>query len=178
MMNPLNILLLSGLVLLSACEPLQIAAEKLMPKQQEDTTFFYPLSGKAEFGNALQTVYVPVYSNVFKSNGAAFNLAVTLSLRNTDLTRPITITSVRYYNTGGEMVEEYMNVAHVLTPMASSYFLVNQTDSRGGVGANFIVQWAADPAVNTPIFEAVMVGISGTHAIAFKSQGQVIQSQQ
>ena len=176
-MNPLNILLFSGLIFLSACELPQTEGETTMPKQQEDTAFFYPLSGATEFGSAIQTVYIPVYSKVFKSVGGAFNLAVTLTLRNTDFTRPITITSVGYYNTGGELVEKYLNVPHILAPMASAYFQINQTDARGGVGANYIVQWVTDPVVSTPIFEAVMVGISGTHGIAFLSQGRVIQAQ-
>jgi len=39
-----------------------------------------------------QTLYVPVYSNVFSAPKAvSFNLATILSIRNTDMSNPITI---------------------------------------------------------------------------------------
>jgi len=44
-----------------------------------------------------QTIYVPVYSHIYHDDGKkTFNLAATLSIRNTDLENPIVITFVRY----------------------------------------------------------------------------------
>ncbi len=50
-----------------------------------------------------QTVYVPVYSNIYSSPKAVpNNLANILSIRNTDLTRAIHVTVVDYYDTKGQ----------------------------------------------------------------------------
>jgi len=52
-----------------------------------------------------QTVYVPVYSHIYSPDRTQkMDLAATLSIRNTDLTNPIIITSSNYYNTEDEQV--------------------------------------------------------------------------
>jgi len=47
-----------------------------------------------------QTLYVPIYSHIYHYNSQdqVMNLSATLSIRNTDLTNSIIITSVRYYD--------------------------------------------------------------------------------
>ena len=145
-----------------------------MPKRQEASSFFFPLTDEAKPSGVEKNVYVPVYSNIFIYGGGKLNLAVTLSVRNTNNSHPITISSVRYYDTGGEMIEEYLEVPHILKPMASTYFFVNQADTRGCAGANFIVQWSGEPSANAPIIDAVMAGANGTQGFSFLSQGQVI----
>jgi len=47
-----------------------------------------------------QTLYVPIYSHIYHYNSQdqVMNLSATLSIRNTDLTNSIIITSVRYTN--------------------------------------------------------------------------------
>lgn len=57
-----------------------------------------------------QTIYVPVYSHIYhQDQQKIFNLAATLSIRNTDLTNPIIITSVRYYDSDGKLLEFRLN---------------------------------------------------------------------
>lgn len=58
--------------------------------------------------------------------------------------------------------------------MASAHFFVAQTDARGGLGANFIVQWSADKLANEPVIEAVMAGSTGTQGTSFMSHGRTI----
>ena len=62
--------------------------------------------------------------------------------------------------------------------MASTHFFVSQADTRGGVGGNFIVQWAANKLVNEPVIEAVMAGSTGTQGMSFVSPGRVIERKQ
>lgn len=46
-----------------------------------------------------QTIFVPAYSEVYiESNGRTIDLAVTLSVHNTDFENSIIISSVRYYS--------------------------------------------------------------------------------
>ena len=57
-----------------------------------------------------QTIYVPAYSSIFISDRArSFNLAVTLSIRNTDRTHPIVVTSAGYSDQDGQLVRDYLS---------------------------------------------------------------------
>ncbi len=123
-----------------------------------------------------QTVYVPVYSHIYSSGGQAFLLETTLSVRNTDPKKPITLTAVRYYDTAGSLMKKYVTQPLSLAPLASVNFVVEERDTRGGSGANFIVEWVAETEVSEPVIEAVMVGISRTHNISFVRPGRVIKT--
>jgi hypothetical protein len=121
-----------------------------------------------------QTIYVPVYSHVYFRDKSPYLLAVTLSVRNTDLNHAIVIRSIQYYDTAGQLIQAYLTEPLRLAPLASTDFVVAQRDKVGGSGANFIVEWQAKQPVNAPIIEAVMVGTSGTQGISFVSPGRVI----
>ena len=125
-----------------------------------------------------QTVYVPVYSHIYHHNRQEiFELAVTLSIRNTDLTNPIVITSVRYYNSEGKLVKEYLDRPIQIDALASTDFFINRNDTTGGLGANFIVEWVAQTEISEPIVEAVMIGTDFQQGISFISPGRVIKNQ-
>lgn len=105
------------------------------------------------------------------------DLAVTLSIRNTDLANSIRVTSIRYYNTDGTLIRNYIEQPGELKPLASAEFVVNQDDTSGGAGANFIVEWNALKPVSEPIVESVMINTMGNQGISFVGQGRVIKSQ-
>ena len=125
-----------------------------------------------------QKVYVPVYSHIIigeRERGTVnFDLAINLSIRNTDSKNPITIISADYYDSNGVVVKKYITKPVTLKPMASTYFFVAQSDKSGGWGANFIVEWKSEKKVNEPIIESVTYGSRGTHSVSFVSQGKVI----
>ena len=123
-----------------------------------------------------ETIYVPVYSHIYVRGKNKRLLETTLSIRNTDMENEIVVTSVRYYDTDGKEIEVYLDRPHRLSPLATTEFIVEQNDPRGGSGANFIVQWGAKEQVTQPIVEAVMVGISGTQAVSFIRGGYVIKA--
>ena len=92
-----------------------------------------------------QTIYVPAYSSVFTSDRAySFNLAVTLSIRNTDRTHSIVVTSASYYDQDGQLVRDYLKKSLRIGPMASTEFFVTKSDISGGVSASFLVEWVAE----------------------------------
>lgn len=123
-----------------------------------------------------QTVYVPVYSNVFSGpRKRPFQLAATLSVRNTDPAASLKITAIDYYDTNGKLVRRYRTGALALGPLASADFHIDEKDVAGGFGANFIVRWEADRAINTPIIECVMIGTASGQGISFVSPGQEIK---
>lgn len=122
-----------------------------------------------------QMLYVPAYSQVFYgSTTQTLDLAVTMTVHNTDLDRPIILQSVRYYNTDGEFVREYVEEPVELSPLATVGYVVPDTDLSGGWGANFIVEWGAESPVHEPIVEAVMVSTRGTQGISFISSGRIL----
>ena len=112
-----------------------------------------------------QTIYVPVYSHIYSQGGKPFLLEATLSVRNSDPGKKITIRSVRYYSTNGKLIKKYLEKPLQLKPFATAEFLVKQEKIEGGSGANFIVEWVAKTKVNKPVIEAVMVGIEGQTGI-------------
>ena len=123
-----------------------------------------------------QTVYVPAYSNVFTGpKKLPFQLAATLSIRSTDLSASIRVTSIDYYDTNGRLIRRYLEKPLNLGPMASTFIHIEEKDASGGFGANFIVRWVSDKVVNTPIIECVMIGATSGQGISFVSPGQEIK---
>lgn len=123
-----------------------------------------------------QTLYVPVYSNVFSApKQVPFNLATILSMRNTDMSNPIKITSVDYYDTKGKLLRKYYEKEVVLAPLESAYIYMPESDTAGGFGANFIVRWRAQKEINVPIIECVMIGATSGQGISFVSPSQEIK---
>jgi hypothetical protein len=107
--------------------------------------------------------------------GHSFNLAVTLTIRNTDPTGQITIVSADYHDSKGKLVKSYLENPVVLEPLASTAFFVKESDESGGMGPNFIVQWKSEKAVNVPIIEGVMIGARSGQGISFVTRGKVIK---
>jgi Protein of unknown function (DUF3124) len=122
-----------------------------------------------------QTIYVPAYSSVFTADQAhSFNLAVTLSIRNTDRTNPIVVTSASYYDQDGQLVRDYLKKPLRIGPMASTEFFVTENDTSGGVSASFLVEWVAGKSVSAPLVESVMIGTASTQGVSFTSPGRVL----
>ena len=122
-----------------------------------------------------QSVYVPVYSNIFITDQEApLYLSANLSIRNTNHKDSITILSVNYYNSDGKLVKSYLSEEIALKPMASTYFFIKKSDKSGGWGASFIVKWRSENKINAPLIECVMSGVAGTQAGIFLSRGIVI----
>lgn len=124
-----------------------------------------------------QTIYVPIYSHIYHYNSRdhVMNLSATLSVRNTDSNNPIIITSVRYYDTNGQLVRQDVERPVALKPLASTSFFVAAEDTSGGAGASFMVEWVAEKTVSDPVIEAVMINTSGGQSISFISSGKVVK---
>lgn len=124
-----------------------------------------------------QTIYVPVYSHIYQKNQQqTFNLTATLSFRNADLRRTLRLTKVLYYDSQGNIVKNYLDEPMLIKPLASTSFVVEENDLRGGVGANFIVDWESEEPVYPPIVEAVMISTSQQQGISFVSKGRILEN--
>ncbi|MDD2901419.1 MAG: DUF3124 domain-containing protein [Syntrophales bacterium] len=123
-----------------------------------------------------QLLYVPVYSHVYYGDQEKqILLTAILSIRNTDPARAITLTQVDYYDSEGKPVKSYLTKPLTLKPLASTRFIVAESDRRGGSGASFLVRWQADAKVNLPLMEGVMIGTAGQQGISFTTRGVEIK---
>lgn len=166
---------------LMSCTSLTLPKSQPTTTQNIDGLSSLRSLGEVDLSQAVmsQTIYVPTYSYIYYENDRrSINLTTTLSIRNTDLTHPIIITSVRYYNTKGELISQYLAQPAQLDPLASVAFVIDRTNITAGLGASFIVEWMAKNVVTEPIVEAVMIGTDFSQGISFVSPGKVIKSYQ
>jgi hypothetical protein len=122
-----------------------------------------------------ELVYVPVYSHIYVGvRGDSFDLAISLSVRNIDTKRSITVTSVDYHDSKGKLVRRYLDKPLEVAPLATTDFFVAESDTAGGFGAAFLVKWKSNAPVNRPIIEGVMAGTRSAQGISFTSRGRAI----
>ncbi len=123
-----------------------------------------------------QTLYVPVYSNIFSApRKIPFNLATMLSIRNTDMSHAITVISADYYDSRGTLLRRFYPRPIILGPLESTYVYIPEDDVSGGAGANFIVKWHASREVNAPLVESVMTGMRSGQGISFTGPAREIR---
>ena len=122
-----------------------------------------------------QLLYVPVYSEVpYGDKNLTLNLTATLSLRNPDLKNAITLKRVDYYGSNGMLVRSYLKQPETLRPMASTEYIVRESDRSGGISASFLVEWDSQVAVSRPLVEAIMVNSTYNQGIAFNSPARIL----
>ena len=125
-----------------------------------------------------QTVYIPVYSHIYpdgRFKNTPFLLTATLVIRNADPDKPFTLKSVRYYDSKDRLLNNYLDKPMTIEPLGSTWFIVPESESQGGVGAKFLVDWKAENPVVEPIMESVMIGTKMQQGISFLSTGRVIK---
>jgi hypothetical protein len=128
-----------------------------------------------------QTLYVSVYSHLLHGNldsrgqPEQMLLSTLLSIRNTDSRQSLSVRTVDYYDTMGKRIRAYLDQPRTVAPLATLEFFVENKDSAGGSGANFIVVWQAERPINPPLVEGLHSYFWGTKSMAFITQGQPIR---
>ena len=123
-----------------------------------------------------QDVYVPAYSSIRSLEGKGeLKLSINLSVRNTDPDHSIILSYVDFYNTLGKRSKQFLNQPVQIGPMATLDFHITQSDTIGGSGANFYLEWIADTTVYEPVIEAIMLGSAGTQGYSWTSSGLVVR---
>lgn len=118
------------------------------------------------------TVYVSIYSDIYsETKDVRFLLTATLSIRNTSLTDSIYINDINYYDTNGELVQQFIEKTVLLKPLQSIDYVIEENDTKGGTGANFMVNWGGNSDQLHPIFQGVMISTNGQQGIAFTTEG-------
>src|ERR1051325_5288642 len=86
--------------------------------------------------------YVPAYSSVAMSQGKLrADFSVTLSVHNASETRPLVLKRIAYFDTTGKLVESYLKSSIAIKPFSTVEIFIATSDTRGGTGANFVVDW-------------------------------------
>jgi hypothetical protein len=136
-----------------------------------------PLTARPDGATVRRTVYVPVYSSLYLGldiKRDIVELASTLSIRNVSPRHAIVLESVRYFDSGGHLVRDHLSQPAKLGTLSSVEFVVKQSDTTGGPGANFLVGWSGPSQVDEPLIEAIMLGRQGNAGISFTSMGRTI----
>ncbi|WBL24237.1 DUF3124 domain-containing protein [Zunongwangia sp. HGR-M22] len=145
------------------------------PNQLTNDTISRRNVGSNEISNenekALHKIYVPIYSDIYqKSRNERTQLTATLSIRNTSEKDSLYIKRVDYFNTNGDLVKSYLEESIYLTPLETIDYIIEENDTSGGAGANFILEWYGNKNLS-PIFQAVMIGGIGNKSFAFTTEG-------
>lgn len=121
-----------------------------------------------------ELIYVPIYSEIYYGDaGKTIELAITLSIHNTDLNHPIKVKGVNYHNKKGNLITKLVKEPITLAPLETTNFMIGEKDRTGGTGANFIVEWNTQENVSSPIIEAIMVTTQMNQGISFTTAGKI-----
>lgn len=151
-----------------ACAGLSLCCAALGAQAQE------PLS-------AGQTLYLPIYSHLYhgdvhpKTGKPSETLVSThVSIRNTDPAAALRVTGARYFNTEGKLLREFLPQPQTIPPLGTFELYVPRSDSSGGSGANFMIDWKADKAINPPLVEALHADIREARTLLFVTTARPI----
>ncbi|HDP76005.1 MAG TPA: DUF3124 domain-containing protein [Bacteroidales bacterium] len=122
-----------------------------------------------------QTLYLPIYSSIPFAEGKSFyGLSSFMAVHNTDFNKPIYVISVYYPDTHGRLIKDFLqSKVDTVMPMQTVNHFVPESD-RSGIGANFVLEWIADSAVNEPLVETIMVSLTSGHGVSFLSEGKIL----
>jgi hypothetical protein len=121
------------------------------------------------------SVYVAAYSTIRLGGGKGkVDLATTLTIHNTSEKTPLILLRIDYFGTAGNLLHRYLADPIAIRPLGSVETFVPSEDTRGGTGANFVVEWAAQELITEPLIEAVMIGTMGAQGFSFTSRGKTM----
>ena len=120
--------------------------------------------------------YLSIYSQMYSMNEKTIhNLTAMVSLRNTSITDSIYITNADYYDSKGKLVRKYFDKTIYLAPLETTEIIIDEIDTSGGTGANFIFEWKTPSNCTEPIFEGVMNSTEWQLGFSFITQAKRIK---
>jgi hypothetical protein len=127
--------------------------------------------------NYFETDYLPVYSDIYYQDGTRrFPITVTVSIRNTSLIDSAFVLSANYYDSYGKLLHSYLDSTLLLSPLESIELVVEEDESEGGAGANFIIDWAATKYTDQVMIQSIMISTYGQQGVSFLSDAKMIKS--
>ncbi|PWK18259.1 DUF3124 domain-containing protein [Xanthomarina spongicola] len=160
-------LLFASLILCVSCQN-NTQTEDINPINWKKRSVDLPMNDTLTKGKSYLSVYSEIYSI---TEHRTINLTVTVSLRNVSINEPVYLLDASYYNTKGDLIRSYFKDPVLLNPLETIEIIIDEKDTHGGSGANFIFDWALNHSGHEPLFEAVMISTSGQQGISFTTQG-------
>lgn len=120
-----------------------------------------------EFGKSYLSIYSQIYS---LSEHKTHNLTAMVSLRNISDLDTIYVLKAGYYDTHGKLVRTYFNHPIFLAPMETADIIIDEVDTTGGTGSNFIFEWKIPKNCPEPLFEGVMNSTMGQQGLSFTTK--------
>lgn len=54
--------------------------------------------------------------------------------------------------------------------MQSVEYVIEENDTKGGTGANFVICWSSESDMVMPLFEGIMISTNGQQGISFTTK--------
>jgi len=120
-----------------------------------------------EYGKSYLSVYSQIYS---ETEHKKHNLTTMVSLRNTSDLDTIYLLKAEYFDTHGKSVRTYFENDLFLAPMETVEIVIDESDTSGGTGSNFIIEWKIPKNCPEPLFEGLMSSMMGQQGLSFTTQ--------
>ncbi len=125
-----------------------------------------------------QLLYVPVYSEIYSiGHHRTERLSSTLSIRNVNPDGEFYITRLEYYDTEGNILKE-IKAAELpikVNSLETKNHVVALYDDRGGVGANFILEWRSSKSIVEPMVETIMISTESNWGLSFTAVSKTLK---
>lgn len=125
-----------------------------------------------EYGKSYLSVYSQIYSI---TEHRTHNLTSIISMRNMSESDTIYIVRAEYFDTFGQSVRKYFDTPIYLAPLETTEIIIDEIDTSGGTGSNFIFEWKIPESSPEPLFEGVMTSTLGQQGLSFITQAKRIE---
>jgi hypothetical protein len=159
------------LTLCMACREKEKLSSMDPVKWEERTVSSMVLTDSLESGKS----YLSIYSQIFSlTEHKTHNLTVMVSLRNRSDKDTIYMDNARFYDTHGKLIHNYFVKPIYLAPLETLEIVIDETDTAGGTGGNFIFEWKIPKTCPEPLFEAIMSSTTSQQGLSFVTEAKRI----
>jgi len=119
--------------------------------------------------------YLSIYSQIFSlTEHKTHNLTVMVSLRNMSDKDTIYVNTAHFYDTHGKLIHDYFKKPIYMAPLETLEIVIDETDTAGGTGGNFIFEWKIPKTGPEPLFEAIMSSTTSQQGLSFITEAKRI----
>ncbi len=117
--------------------------------------------------------YLSIYSQIFSlTEHKTHNLTVMVSLRNMSDNDTIYLNTAHFYDTHGKLIHDYFIKPIYMAPLETLEIVIDEADTAGGTGGNFIFKWKIPENCPEPLFEAVMTSTTSQQGLSFITEAK------
>ncbi|CAM3378419.1 DUF3124 domain-containing protein [Zobellia roscoffensis] len=158
--------------LLFSCIPDKKEISSVNPENWTKRKVAISAKDSLEYGKTYLSIYSQIYSI---SEHKTHNLTAMASLRNTSDKDTVYLTKAEYFDTHGKSVRTYFDHPIYLAPMETTEIIIDEVDTEGGTGSNFLIEWKVPKGCPEPLFEGVMNSTMSQQGLSFTTVGRRIE---